>query len=75
MAIDLNKNNLPSGSYDNIFINCGDKERICNKLANIINCVCDGLVGGTGYTIKFITRKKDWDDEVLQFPIPQFTSN
>ena len=75
LAIDLNSSNLPSGSYDNIFIKCGAKENKCDVLTYNLKCICNSLVGGTGYSIKFITRKKDWNDEVIQFPIPQFTSN
>jgi hypothetical protein len=72
----LNSSALPSGSYEDIFIKCGDRSKSrCNKLENITNCVCDGLVGGTGYTIKFITKKQNWTDAILENIPNQYTGN
>lgn len=75
LTISLNSSALPSGSYEDIFIRCGDRESRCNKLENITNCVCDRLVGGTEYKIKFITKKQNWTDAILENIPNQFTSN
>lgn len=71
----MNSYDLPTGSYDDILIRCGDRENKCAYLENAANCTCDSLVGGTEYKIKFITRKKNWNDSVFELAITQYTSN
>ena len=73
MAIDLHSSNLPSGSYDDIFIKCGEKENKCDNLINTIKCFCNNFV--TENKIKFITRKKNWDDAVFELTTNNYTSN
>jgi len=80
LKITFEQNNLPTGSYDNILIRCINekneyKENYCKQLSNRYDCICDGLVGGTEYMIKFITRKYNFDDAILENIAKQFTSN
>lgn len=38
-----------------------------------VKCTCTNLVGGTEYKIKFITRKKNFDDEIFENITNQYT--
>jgi len=72
----LNSKNLPTGSYDDILISCGDKVNKCDNSENGLNCTCNNLVGGTEYKIKFITRKKfglEWVDAIFENIAKQYT--
>jgi hypothetical protein len=69
----LNSKNLPTGSYDDILISCGDKVNKCDNSKKALNCTCSNLVGGTEYKIKFITRKKNWTDAIFENIINQYT--
>jgi hypothetical protein len=70
---------LPNGSYENISIKCDsvkNKSKIseCNNFVYGVNCTCNNLVGGTEFKIKFITRKKDWNDSVSELAKNENTS-
>ena len=74
--------NLPSGSYDDIFIRCIDfgneidkNDDKCEKLTGRVKCTCNNLVPGTEYKIKFITRKQNFSDEKFEIPTTQYTGN
>ena len=83
LSIDLYANNLPNGSYDDIFIICINvdyekdiyKENKCDIYTKTVKCTCNNLNAGTQYKIKFITRKQGWDDAIFEYITIQYLSN